>query len=170
MGRNVKYFNKTLKWHNVLINEVLVFKRKTKKRQKITQMRTVMCGEDVTKLKKLRRPELNKYLNHHGLRQHLRRSKSDIVKTIERRSCLQQKSPLTSGQPTLRNVRTLAQNDKRASADSVETDESGNEEYDSDTIDPGEEHDSSDMIVAFINSDEEDANDRPNATRSEDEP
>ena len=68
VGRNVKYFNKTLKWHNVLINEVLVFKRKTMKRQKITQIRTVMCGEDVTKLKKLRLPELNKYLNHHGLR------------------------------------------------------------------------------------------------------
>ena len=130
MGRNVKYFSKTLKWHNVLINEVLVFKRKTKKRQKITQIRTVMCGEDVTKLKKLRLPELNKYLNHHGLRQHLRRSKSDKVKTIERRSCLQQKSLLTAGQPTLRIVRTLAQNDNRASTDSIEMDECGNEEYD----------------------------------------
>ena len=166
----MKYFNKTLKWHNVLINEVLVFKRKTKKRQKITQMRTVICGEDVTKLKKLRLPEPNKYLNYHGLRQHLKSSKSDKVKTIERRSCLQQNSPLTAGQPTLRNVRTLAQSDNRASADSIETDESGNEEYDSDTIDPGEEDDSSDIILAFINSDEEDANDRPNATRSEDEP
>ena len=100
----------------------------------------------------------------------MKSSKSDKVKTIERRSCLQQKSPLTAGQPTLRNVRKLAQNDNRASADSIETDESGNEEYDSDTIDPGEEHDSSDIILAFINSDEEDANDRPNVTRSEDEP
>ena len=52
MGRNVKYFNKTLKWHNInfFINEVLVFKRKTKERQKVTQIRTVMCGGDVTKL------------------------------------------------------------------------------------------------------------------------
>ena len=138
MGRNVKHFNKTLKWHNVLINEVLVFKRKTKKRQKITQIRSVMCGEDATKLKKLRLPEPNKY--HHGLRQHLKSSKSDKVKTTERRSCLQQKSLLTAGQPTLRNARTLAQNDNRASADSIETDESGNEEHDRDTY-PGEEHD-----------------------------
>ena len=38
------------------------------------------------------------------------------------------------------------------------------------TTDPGEEDDSSDIILSFINSDEEDANDRPNATRSEDEP
>ena len=105
VGWNVKYFNKTLKWDNVLINEVLVFKRKTKERQKITQIRTVMCGGDVTKLKKLRLPEVNKYLNHHGLRQHLKSSKSDKVNTIERRSCLQQKSPLTAEQPTLRNVR-----------------------------------------------------------------
>ena len=117
---------------------MLVFKRKTKKRQKITQMKRM----NVTKLKKLRLPELNKYLNHHGLGQHLKSSKSDIVKTIQRCSCLQQKSPLTAGQPTLRNVRTLAQNDNRASADSVETDENENEQYDSDTIDPGEEHDS----------------------------
>ena len=51
-------------------------------------------------------------------------------------------------------------------ADRVETDESGNEEYDSDTIDHGEEHDSSDVILAFINSDEEDANDRPNITHA----
>ena len=64
----------------------------------------------------------------------------------------------------------MTQNDNRASADSIETDESGNEEYDRDTTDPGKEHDSSDVILPFINSDEEDANDRPNATRSEDEP
>ena len=49
-GEELKYFNKTLKWRNVLINEVLVFKMKTKERQKITQIRTVMCGGDVTKL------------------------------------------------------------------------------------------------------------------------
>ena len=149
---------------------MLVFKRKTKKGEKITQTRTGMCGEDVTKLKKRRLPELNKYLNHHGLRQFSKSSKSDKVKRMKRRSCLQQKSPLTARQPTLRNVRTLAQNDNRASVDRIETDERGNEEYDSDTIDPGEEGDSSDIILAFINSDEEDANDKPNVTRSEDEP
>ena len=102
-----------------------------------------MC-EDVTKLKNLRLPELNKYLNHHGLRQHLKSSESGKVKAVKRRSCLQQNSPLTAGEPTLRNARTLTQNDNRASANNSETDESGNDEYDSDTIDPGEEHDSTD--------------------------
>ena len=79
-------------------------------------------------------------------------------------------SPFKGGQPTLRNTRILAQNDNRASADSSETDKSGNEEYDRDTSDPGKKDDSSDIILAFINSDEEDAYDRPKTTRYEDEP
>jgi len=36
---------------------------------------TELC-EDVTKFKKLRVPELNKYLNHHGPKQHLKSSKT----------------------------------------------------------------------------------------------
>lgn len=35
---------------------------------------TELC-EDVTKLKKLGVPELNKYLKHHGLKQNLKSSK-----------------------------------------------------------------------------------------------
>ena len=35
--------------------------------------------EDVTTLKRLRVPELNKYLNHHGLKQHLKSSRSEKV-------------------------------------------------------------------------------------------
>ena len=105
----------------------------------------------------------------------MKSSKSEKAKAIERRSCLQQKSPLRDGQPTLRNARTLTQNDNRASADSSETDERDSDEYDrrdvtyerdSDVIYSGEEDDSNDVILAFINSDQEDANDRPNATRS----
>ena len=52
---------------------------------------------------------------------------------------------------------------QQGSADSSETDESDNK---CDAIDPGVEYDSSDVVLAFINSNEEDANDRPNATRS----
>lgn len=80
---------------------------------------------------------------------------------------MQQKSPLIAGQPTLINARTLTRNDNRASANSSETDESDNDEYDSDAIDTGGDDDSSDVILAFINSHEEDVNERPNATRSE---
>ena len=52
-----------------------------------------------------------------------------------------------------------------ASADRSQTDESGNDEYGSDVIDSWED-DWRDVILASINSDEEDANDWPNATRS----
>ena len=124
---------------------------------------TELC-EDVTKLKKLRVPELNKCLNHHGLKQHLKSNKSEKVKVIVRH-CLQQTSPLIAGQLTTRNARTLTQTDNRA-IDSSETDERENDEYDSDAIDSGGD-DSSDVIYALIcDSDEEDASERPNATRS----
>ena len=83
---------------------------------------TELC-EVLTTLKKLPVPELNKYLNHHGLKQHLKSLKSEKVKAIVRHSCVQQKSPLRAGQPTLTNVRTFAQNNNRATADSSETDE-----------------------------------------------
>ena len=86
-------------------------------------------------------PGQNNYLNNYGLKQHLKSSKSNKVKAIQRRSCLQQKSPLTAGIPTLRNARTLTQNDNRASAGSIETDESGNDEYDRGTTYPAEEQD-----------------------------
>ena len=33
-GGHVKYFSKTLKWHNVLINEALEFKRKKRAKEK----------------------------------------------------------------------------------------------------------------------------------------
>ena len=112
-------------------------------------MRTEL-SKDVTKFEKLRVPELNRYLNHHGPKQHLKSSKSEKVKAIVGHSCLQQKSPLRVGQPTLRNARTLTQNDNRASADSSETDERDNDEYDSDAIDPGGEDDASDVVLAFI--------------------
>ena len=125
---------------------------------------TELC-EDAAKLKKLRVPELNKYLNHQGLKQHLKSNKSEKIKVIVRH-CLQQTSPLIAGQLTLRNARTLTQTDNRAIADSSETDERENDEYDSDAIDSGGD-DSSDVILALIcDSDEEDASERPNATRS----
>ena len=46
----------------------------------------------------------------------------------------------------------MAQHGKRASADSIGTDESDNDEYDSGAIDSRGEDDSSDVILAFINS------------------
>ena len=70
------------------------------------------------------------------------------------RQCLQQKSRLIAGQLILRNASTLTQNGNRVSADSSETYESDKNEYESDAIDSGAEDDSSDVVLAFINSDE----------------
>ena len=105
---------------------VLEFKRKKRAEERAKESRqakdkshedypwTELC-EDVTKLKKLPVPELNKYVNHHGLKQHLKSSKSEKVKAIVRHSCLQQRSPLRAGQPTLRNASALTLDDNRAS-------------------------------------------------------
>ena len=104
----------------------------------------------------------------------MKSSKSEKVKAIVRHSCQQQEIPLGAGKQTLTNARTLTlndartltQNDNRASADNSEMDENDNEEYDRDAIDSVGENYSSGVILAPINSDEEGANDRPNATRS----
>ena len=120
---------------------------------------------DVTKLKMLRVPELDKYFNENGQKKRLRRSESEKVEAIVRQSYFQQKSPLRAGQEALRNARTLTQNDNRASRLTAVKRWEWKDEYDSYAIDSGGEDDSSDVILEFINSDEEDANNRPNATR-----
>ena len=45
--------------------------------------------EDSTKLKQLRVSELNKYLKHHGIHQHIKSPKNDKVKVIARHWLLQ---------------------------------------------------------------------------------
>ena len=60
----------------------------------------------------------------------------------------------------------MTQNIIRTRASSSETVESDNDELDSYATDSGGEDDSSDVTLAFIYSDEEDASDKPNATRS----
>ena len=126
--------------------------------------------EDVTKLKKLRLPELNKYLNHHGLKQHLKSSKSEKVKAIVRHG-LQQMNPLRPAQTGLRDE---TQNDNMS--DSSEVDESDHDmysdEYESDVLDSeGEDHseeedESNDVILAFIAADEEVTDERRSTIRS----
>ena len=59
----------------------------------------------------------------------------------------------------------MPENDNRARVDSSETDERDNDSYDSDATDSGGKGDSRDVILAFINSNEEDANHRPKATK-----
>lgn len=82
-GSREIFYSNTLKWHIVSISEALDFKRKKRAEEKAKESRDAKdksyedypwteLRKDVTKLKKLRVPELNKYFNHHGLKQHLR--------------------------------------------------------------------------------------------------
>ena len=106
--------------------------------------------EDAAKLRKLRVPELDKYLKHHELKQHYKSSKEEKVKAIIRHSCLKPMgNPLRNGQ-TVRN-----QIDNRG--DSSEAHDGMNEDYESDDTDPeeDEEDDSNDVILAFIAADDD---------------
>ena len=133
--------------------EVMEFKRKKRMEEKARESRETkeksyddypwadLC-EDAAKLRKLRVPELNKYLKHHELKQHYKSSKEEKVKAIIRHSCLKPMgNPLRNGQ-TVRN-----QIDNRG--DSSEAHDGMNEDYESDDTDPeeDEEDDSNDVIL-----------------------
>ena len=86
---------------------MLGFKRKKTAKEKVEKSREVkdksyddypwtkLC-EDVTKFKKLRVLELNKYFNHHGLKQHFKSSKSEKVNVIVRHRLQQRFSELAN--------------------------------------------------------------------------
>ena len=158
--------------------EVMEFKRKKRMEEKARESREAkeksyddypwadLC-EDAANLRKLRVPELDKCLKHHGLKQHYKSSKNEKVKAVIRHSCLQPMGNL------LRNGQTVG-NQIDSKGDSSEADDGMNEEYESDDTDPGEdeedeedeEDDSNDVILAFIAADDEEADERPVATRS----
>ena len=71
--------------------------------------------EDAAKLRKLRVPELDKYLKHHGLKQHFKSSKDENVKAIVRHSRLHPMgNPFRTGQTGVRE-----QNDNRGDISEV---------------------------------------------------
>ena len=95
-----------------------------------------------------------------GLKKHLKSSKSEgNCKTF-----MLAAEESSQRWPNTTKCCDIATTDNRLSADRSETDESGNDEYDSDAIDSEGEDDSNDVILAFINSDEEHVNERPNTT------
>ena len=80
--------------------EVMEFKKKKRVEERARESRKTkekvyadyawkdLC-EDSTKLKQLRVSELNKYLRHHGIHQHIKSPKNDKVKVIARHWLLQ---------------------------------------------------------------------------------
>ena len=135
--------------------EVMEFKKKKRLAERARESReareksyddyhwATLC-EDAAKLKKLRVPELNKYLQHHGLlKQHQKSSKNDKVKTIM--GHFLQMNTLRTGQAEVRGSNESGQLDSSGeSSEGEETDD----DYKSDA--PDSEDDSSDVVLAFI--------------------
>ena len=103
---------------------------------------------------------MNKYLKHHELiKQHQKSNKNDKVKAIKGHSL--QKNTLRTGQTEVGGSNESGQTDSRGeSSEEEETDD----EYKSDVLDS--EDDSNDVVLAFITSDEEYADEQPATTRS----
>ena len=128
--------------------------------------------EDPTKLKKLRVPELNKYLKHHRLDKHLKSTKNDKVKVITRHWLLEMNPEGTDLLQSRLGERDKAENEPLLDIDNDDSDEDDNvgsesssdEENENDYTDSGDRDESSDVILAFI--DDEEEVERPATTRS----
>lgn len=145
--------------------EVMEFKKKKRLEERARESREAreksyedyhwanLC-EDATKLKKLLVPELNKYL-----KQHQKSNKNDKVKTIM--GHFLRMNTLRTGQAEVGGRNESGQlNSSDESSEGEETDD----DYKSDA--PDSEDDSNDVVLAFIASDEEYADERPATTRS----
>ena len=126
-----------------------------------------MC-EDPTKLQKLRVPELNKYLKHHRLDEHLKSTKHDKVKVTARRWLLQINPERTDLLQTRLREKDSAENESLLDIDKDDSDEDDNSGSESSS----ERDESNDVILAFMDDDEEVAFiddeevERPGTTRS----
>ena len=124
--------------------------------------------EDPTKLKELRVPELNKYLKHHRLDKHLKSTKNDKVKVITRHWLLQMNPEGTDPLQTSLRERDEAVNENSDNDHSDEDDNGGSEssseeENENDYIYSGDRDESRDVILVFI--DDEEEVERPATTR-----
>ena len=100
-------------------------------------------------------PELNKYLKHHGIHQHIKSPKNDKVKVIARHWLLQMNPE--GPEPLMLQTR-LRERDGANEYSRSESDD--NDKNDNDSINSGGE----DVILAFI--DDEEEVERPATTRS----
>ena len=109
-----------------------------------------MC-DDPTKLQKLRVPELNKYLKHQRLDKHLKSTKHDKVKVIARHWLLQMNPERTDLLQTRLREKDSAENESLLDIDNDDSDEDVNSGSESSS----ERDESNDIILAFIDDDEE---------------
>ena len=112
-------------------------------------------------------PELNKYLKHHGLHQHIKSPKNDKVKVIARHSLLQMnpEGPDPLMRQTRLRERDGADKESLQDSDSDEDENDDNDKNDNDSINSGGEGGGGeDVILAFI--DDEKEVERPETTCS----
>ena len=86
-------------------------------------------------------PELNKYLKHHGLHQHIKSPKNDKVKVIARHSLLQMnpEGPDPLMRQTRLRERDGADKESLQDSDSDEDENDDNDKNDNDSINSGGE-------------------------------
>ena len=99
-----------------------------------------MC-EDPTKLKKLRVPELNKYLKYHRPDKHLKSTKTDKIKIITRHWILQINPGGTDLLQTRLRERDEAENEPLLDGDNDDSDEDDNVGSESSSHDEENEND-----------------------------
>ena len=95
-------------------------------------------------------PELNKYLKHHRLDKHLKSTKHDKVKVIARHWLLQMNPERTNLLQTRLREKDSAENESLLDIDNDDSDEDDNSGSESSS-----ERDESNVILAFIDDDEE---------------
>ena len=93
--------------------------------------------EDSTKLKQLRVAELNKYLKHHGLHQHIKSLKNDKVKVIARHWVLQ----MNPEGPDPLMLQTQLRERDGADKESLQDSDSDEDEYSRSESDENDEND-----------------------------
>ena len=107
--------------------------------------------EDPTKLQKLRVAELNKYLKHCRLDKHLKSTKHDKVKVIARHWLLQMNPKRTDLLQTRLREKDSTENESLLDIDNDDSDEDDNSGSESSS----ERDESNDVILAFVDDDEE---------------
>ena len=118
--------------------------------------------QDSTKLKKLRVPELNKYLKHHRLDKHLKSTKNDKVQVITKHWLFQMNPEGADLLQTGLRERDEVENEPLPDSDNDDSNEddnggsksSANGENGNDDIDSGDRDESRVVILVFINDEE----------------
>ena len=154
--------------------DVIKFKKKKRTEERAKESREAkersygdydwaeLC-QDTTKMKKLRVLELNKYLMEHRLNNHLKKSKTDKISVIVQHWNQTEPESTPLRQSRVRDV--VAADETPEEDEDTEDDDDGvctstdsDGESDNDVLEPGEDDDSSDLVLAVLGEENEAGN------------